>query len=399
MTITTFIVVLLIASLVAIASRRLTFPYSVGLVIAGIAIAVFPTGVEIPLTRDLIFDILLPPLVFEAALQLQWKPFRRDLPVTTALAFPGVAVATMVVAVGMHALLGWSWIAALLFGVLIAATDPVAVIATFKELKVEERTSYLVESESLLNDGAAAVGFTALVALAGSDAQSATATAIAASLVWSIGGGILAGLSVAAVLLIIAGRTKDHLVEITFTTIIAYGSFVLAERFHASGVLAALTAGLTVGNFGWKRAISERNQGHVLAFWEYAAFLANSVIFILIGEQEAHEGHRLLTTTALCAVALTLLGRAAAVYPIAALFSRSRIAVSFRQQHVLLWGGLRGALALALVLAIPASVPERPEITAAAFAVVAFSVFVQALSMPRVVRYLGLTRNQFDQNA
>jgi len=200
-------------------------------------------------------------------------------------------------------------------------------------------------------------------------------------------------------LLIIAGRTKDHLVEITFTTIIAYGSFVLAERFHASGVLAALTAGLTVGNFGWKRAISERNQGHVLAFWEYAAFLANSVIFILIGEQEAHEGHRLLTTTALCAVALTLLGRAAAVYPIAALFSRSRIAVSFRQQHVLVWGGLRGALALALVLAIPASVPERPEIIAAAFAVVAFSVFVQALSMPRVVRYLGLTRNQFDQNA
>jgi len=388
--VTTLILVLLIASLVAIVSRRLSFPYSVGLVIAGIAVAILPFGVDVPLTHELIFDVLLPPLVFEAALQLKWKPFCRNLPVTGALAFPGVAIAALVVGTGMHLAVGWSWLAALLFGVLIAATDPVAVVATFKELKVDRRTSCLLESESLLNDGAAAVGFTALVGLSSSGTE--VPSMVAAALLWSIGGGICAGAMVALVLVTIAGRTKDHLVEITLTTITAYGSFVLAERIHTSGVIASLTAGLIVGNFGWKRAISEQSQGYILAFWEYAAFLANSVVFILIGEQEAHQGQGLLSTAALCSVALTLLGRASAVYPIAALFSRSRIAVSLRQQHVLVWGGLRGALALALVLAIPQSITERREISAAAFAVVAFSVFAQALSMPWAIRRLRLTR-------
>jgi len=387
----TIVVFLLIASIVAIVSRLLRLPYSVGLVSAGIALALLPSGVQMPLTRDLIFNIFLPPLVFEAALQLNWKPFRRDLPVNAGLAFPGVAIAALVVAAGMHYTVGWGWMGAALFGVLIAATDPVSVIAAFKEMKVERRLSGMVESESLLNDGAAAVGFTLLVALA--NGATPSPLAIAASLVWTVFGGVLAGLAVAGALLLIAGRTADHLIEITLTTVAAYGSFLLAEHFHASGVLASLSAGLMVGNFGWRRAISEGSQGHVLAFWEYVAFLANSFVFILIGEQEVQAGYGLLSGVAAAAIALVLLGRALAVYPICALFARSRLAVDLKHQHVFVWGGLRGALALALVLALPDSVAERREILVAAFAVVAFSIFVQGLTMPWMIRRLGLMRD------
>lgn len=386
----TFVLILLIASLVAIVSRRLRVSYSLGLVVAGIVIAVLPSGVELPLTRDLIFNIFLPPLVFEAAMQLRWKPFWRDLPVTAVLAFPGVLLAAAVVAAGMHLAIGWPWMGAALFGVLIAATDPVSVIATFKEIGVDRRLSGMVESESLLNDGAAAVGFALLMVIANGGSLSPLFTSVL--LLWSVSGGVLAGVIVAGASLLIAGRTSDHLVEITLTTVIAYGSFLLAEHFQASGVLASLTAGLIVGNIGWKRAICEGGRAHVLAFWEYAAFLANSFVFILIGEHEAHAGNRLISWTTFAAIAFVLLGRAIAVYPLCFAFARSRLGVPRNHQHVLFWGGLRGALALALVLALPESLPKRGEIVVTAFAVVAFSIFVQGTTMPLLVRRLGLLR-------
>ncbi len=384
----TFVFILLIASLVAIVSRRLKINYSVGLVVAGIAIAFLPRGVELPLTRDLIFNIFLPPLVFEAAMQLNWKPFWRDLPVTGALAFPGVVIAALIVAAGMHFAIGWEWLGAALFGVLIAATDPVAVIATFKEIGVERRLSGMVESESLLNDGTAAVGFALLMVVV--NGGSLSPLSISGLLLWSVSGGVLAGAVVAGASLLIAGRTTDHLVEITLTTVAAYGSFLLAEHFHASGVLASLTAGLMVGNVGWQRAICEGGRAHVLAFWEYVAFLANSFVFILIGENEAHTGNKLISWAAFAAIVLVLLGRAVAVYPLCLLFARSRLAVPLKYQHVLFWGGLRGALALALVLALPDDFPQRGEIVATAFAVVAFSIFIQGMTMPLLVGKLGL---------
>ena len=183
-------------------------------------------------------------------------------------------------------------------------------------------------------------------------------------------------------MLLLAGRTDDHLVEITLTTIAAYGSFLIAERVETSGVLASLTAGMVVGNIGWRGYISQSGRGHVLAAWQYAAFLANSIVFILIGLNEAAQGRRLLTQTTLIAIGLVLLGRVAAVYPLSAIFSRSALAVDMRYQHILVWGGLRGALGLVLALALPENLPERDEIIVAAFAVVAFSIFVQGLTMP-----------------
>ena len=389
--ITTIGVILLTASLAAIVSRLLRLPYSVGLVLGGIGLALLPAGIALPLSRDLIFGIFLPPLIFEAALQLKWPLFRRDLPVTLVLAFPGVALSALIVAAGMRFLVGWGWTGAALFGVLIAATDPVAVIAAFKELKVGRRLSMLVESESLLNDGAAAVGFTMVAAIAAGDGV--TPLAVAGSFLWTVVGGVMAGLVVASTLLVIAWRTDDHLVEITLTTIAAYGSFLLAEHFGMSGVLASLSAGLLVGNLG-ARVLSRAGRAHVLAFWEYAAFLANSVVFILIGGYEARQPIHHALIPAAIAVLLVLAGRALAVYPLSALFAPTALKVEGRYQHVLVWGGLRGALALALALALPETVPQRHEIIVVSFAVVAFSIFVQGLTMPWLIRRLGLVRDE-----
>ena len=204
-------ILLLVACLIAMLTRRLGLPYIVGLVAAGFLIALLPSSPNLPLSRGLIFNVLLPPLVFEAALQLDWKRFKHELPLTLTLAFAGVAIATLVVAGGMHWIIGWSWIGAALFGVLIAATDPVSVIAAFRELGCLPRVSMVVESESLLNDGVAAVGFAVLSAIA-AGASPGAATIIPAFL-WTLLGGVGIGLAVSIAILLIVGRTDDPLVE------------------------------------------------------------------------------------------------------------------------------------------------------------------------------------------
>lgn len=378
---------LLIAAVVAMLTRKLHVPYSVGLVTTGIFLALFSIPLDISLTKELIFSTLLPPLIFEAAFFLHWKELRRDFWVITTLASIGVMLSAAVTAVGMHYLAGWQWIGALVFGVLIAATDPVSVIATFKEAGVQGRLRILVEAESLFNDGAAAVLFGVAIAIAAG--QEVTPAFISLALLKTVGGGILCGAAVAWVMLFLAGRTKDHLVEITFTTVAAYGSFLLAEHFHMSGVLATLTTGLMMGNSNAMGAISARGREAVEAFWEYIAFVANSLIFLLIGIREEQQNFAAVGSAIAIAIVLVMIGRAVAIYPTCWLFSGSPLRVSARHQHVLVWGGLRGALALALALGLPDSLPHHDEIVTVAFAVVAFSVFAQGLSMTPMLRRMG----------
>jgi CPA1 family monovalent cation:H+ antiporter len=264
-------------------------------------------------------------------------------------------------------------------------------------MKVEHRLHLLVESESLLNDGVAAVGFAILVAIAAG--QDAGAVAISFKLVTTVVGGIAAGAAVALPFILIAGRTTDRLIEITLTMLIAYGSFLLAEHFHFSGVLATLTAGLIVGNYGFLGSISDEGRPAVLNHWEYVAFLINSLVFILIGGREAQMPVLAVLGAAAVATLLSLIGRAVAIYPVMAAFAKTRLRVPWRYKHVLFWGGLRGALALALALALPANVPERDAIITVAFAVVAFSIYVQGLTMPWLIRKLGLLAPRDDAGA
>lgn len=378
---------LLIAAIVAILTRRLRMPYSVGLVAAGVVVALAPLGPQVNLTKNLLFTVLLPPLIFEAAFSLDWQQLRRDLSVILLLATVGVVFSAAVTTVGMHFLAHWPWISALLFGALIAATDPVAVIATFRAAQARGRLMLLVESESLFNDGTAAVLF-AICTLAASG-RFLTPLEISGRLLLTISGSLVCGAVVAYAALFLAGRTDDHLVEITFTTVAAYGSFLLAENLHLSGVLATLVAGLVLGNNRTMKYISLGGREAVQAFWDYAAFVANSMTFLLIGMRIARQHFLGGWLPVLIAILLVILSRAVTVYPCCGLLSRSKLRVSLRHQHVLFWGGLRGALALALALALPENLPQREAVISVSFAVVAFSVVVQGLTLKPLLRKFG----------
>jgi CPA1 family monovalent cation:H+ antiporter len=261
---------LFVACVVAIITRRLGLPYTIGLVVAGIALSVGGYRSGIALTPELIFTFLLPPLVFEAALHLKWRQFRQDAGLVLSLAFGGTLLSAAVVAAGMHWLVGWGWQASLLFGSLIAATDPVSVVAMRKEQDAEPRLRFVMESESLLNDGAAAVLF-GLCVVAATGASTDIGT-IAQNPVLTVAGGIICGLVVAGSLLLVAGRSDDHLVELTLSVLAAYGSFLIAEALGVSGVLATLAAGMLVGNVGPAHSLTERGGEALIRFWDFAAF-------------------------------------------------------------------------------------------------------------------------------
>ncbi len=371
---------LLIAAVVSMAARALHLPYTVGLVLTGVGLAFFEINPNIELTKELVFTALLPPLIFEAAFQMRWRELRRDLLVTLTLATLGVIISVGVIAVGISYFIGWELRPAILLAVLISATDPVSVIATFKEAGVEGRLRLLVESESLFNDGAVAVLFGVTLS-AMTFGASVDPWAIGQGFAFTILGGMACGALVGGGIMSLSIATQDHLVEITFTSIAAYGSFLLAEHFHLSGVMATLVSGVLLGNVGSAWAISDRGREAVETFWEYVAFVANSLIFLLIGFRLTEQSFGEFWRAAVIVNLLVLAGRAMAVYGCCALFSRSARRVEAKHQHVLFWGGLRGALALALVLGLPLDMPHRQAILTITFAVVAFSVIIQGLTI------------------
>jgi CPA1 family monovalent cation:H+ antiporter len=263
----------------------------------------------------------------------------------------------------------------------------------FKDNNVKGRLRLLVEGESLFNDGVAAVLFGVALAWAGlAGTHAPTTLELIIMLRQTVLGGCAIGIFCGAIAILLAGRVTEHMVEAALTTVTAYGSFLLAEHFHMSGVLATVMAGLLMGNLGVLRdsddsPVSPKGREFVLGFWEFAAFLVNSLIFPLIGVRVAQIGFAISELGSLTiAVVITLIGRGLTIYPISLLFARSRWAIPLPQQHVLFWGGLRGALALALALSLPQDLPFHGEITATTFAVVTFSIVVQGLTMPLLLR-------------
>jgi CPA1 family monovalent cation:H+ antiporter len=388
------VALLLAAVVVALLARRLRLPYTVGLVGFGTLLALTRTAGGFHLTHNLIFDVILPALLFEAAINIHWRDLARDGVPVLVFAVLGTVISAVVVTGGMVFMLGWPVRPAVLFGVLIAATDPVAVIAMFKDNGIGGRLRLLTESESLFNDGVAAVLFVVALGWA-QGGGGVSAGFVFGTLAVTVGGGIVAGLVCAGAALILTGQTADHLVEGTLTALAAYGSFSLAQHFGGSGVLATITAGLVIGNFGIlagenSSRISAPGREFALGLWEFIAFVANSVIFLLIGVAVAGIAFGTLGLSALgLSVGLVLVARAAAVYPLGLCFGRSRWAMSLPEQHVLWWGGLRGALGLALALSLPAGLAYRDEILVATFGVVCFSVVFQGLTMPILLRRLG----------
>lgn len=391
---------LLLAVAVSLVSRKLKIPYTVGLTVAGFALAFSPISIDLKLTKELIFSVLLPPLIFEAAHQICWDELKNDLGVITLLATVGVFLSVGVIAGGLHLIVGADWNMCLMLGVLLSATDPVAVIATFKDAQVTGRLRLLVEAESLFNDGTAAVLFgIALAATSGS--QLGWGSSIANFVVTVFGGVAIGGL-VGALTLFVAGQTDDHLLEASLTTLAAYAAFIVSEHFHVSGVLGTLTAGILLGNLGSLGSISDESRDLLIFYWEYVAFLANSLIFLLIGIRLAHRSFLPYTGPVSAVIVLTLMARAVGVYLPLAILSRSKTRVDLRHQHILVWGGLRGALALALALGLPEDIPWREQALTLTFGVVAFSVIVQGLTVTPLMKGLGLNdrpQEQFERNA
>jgi CPA1 family monovalent cation:H+ antiporter len=385
---------LAVAVLVAILARRLSLPYTVGLVLAGVGLAFSQLDIGIRLTHDIIFDLILPPLLFEAAINIPWRELRREMIPVLVLSILGVVITAAVVSGAMMWLVGWPVVSALVFGVLIAATDPVAVIAMFKDTGVGGRLRLLVESESLFNDGVAAVLFG--LALSWAQGHAGGFAEGAWSLLTISGGGIAIGIVAGGLGILVAGGTREHMVEAAVTGLVAYGAFLAAEAVHMSGVLATVSAGIVMGSLSAqgensKSRLALEGRRFILEMWDFAAFLANSLVFLLIGLTVARVPFAQVGWKPLAvAIASVLLGRAATVYPLALVFTRSRWKVSGPYQHVLWWGGLRGALALALVLTLPANLPLRDSIVIATFGVVVFSVLVQGLTMTTLLNYLKL---------
>ena len=379
-------VLLLVASVVGVLARRLRVPYSVGLVVAGIGLALLPWHPSVNLSRELVYTGILPPLIFEAAYELRWDALRRNLALVVVLATVGVLLSALATGAVMTGLVHWPMSAALLFGILMAATDPVSVLATLKEIGARGRLALIIEAESLLNDGTAAILFAIAIGFVTGDPLTYKAVAITLGATLAIG--LLAGAVVAGTVLAIVGRTDDHLIEVALTSVAAYGSFLLAEQFGGSGILATLISGMLLGNLAPRWGfISDAGDRVVRSTWEFITFLANSLVFLLIGLAEGHEDFGGLWWTASAAVVAVLVGRMAAVYPVCGLFSRGRNRVGAAQQHALVWGGLRGALGLALVLSIPESYPWRHPIVVVTFAVVAFSIIVQGLTCRPLLRW------------
>jgi CPA1 family monovalent cation:H+ antiporter len=264
----------------------------------------------------------------------------------------------------------------------------VSVIATFRGTGAHGRARLLVEAESLFNDGTAAVAFAVALAMTGGHAMGPAL--ISQKLLVMVLGSLFCGLVTSSWILLLSTRTGDHLLQTTLATVAAYGSFLLAEHLQLSGVLATLAAGILFGNAGTgTRTLPPKGREAIESVFEYLAFIANSLVFLLIGMHEAAQPFAALLRPAAIAIGMVILGRAAAVYPICALFRASRLRVDGRHQHILFWGGLRGSLALALALALPDDLPQRNDIVTTAFAVVAFSIFVQGATMTPLLRRLG----------
>ncbi|MEQ1603401.1 MAG: Na+/H+ antiporter [Pyrinomonadaceae bacterium] len=395
---TLIIELLLIVSIVAIAVRRLRIPYTVALVVVGLLIT-FQQPLEFDLTPELILSLFVPPLVFEAAFHIEFKTLRQNLMPILGLAIPGVLVTTFIVGAIISYALNIPMTTALVFGALISATDPVAVVSLFKALGAPKRLTTLVESESLFNDGTAIVVFqlmvVAAVAAVGGTASEGSAPfdvlAAGIDFIRVAAGGLLIGVSLGWVIAQIIARIDDYLIETTLTTVLAFGAFLLAERFHVSGVLAVVAAGLITGNVG-PRGMSPTTKIVLFNFWEYLAFVVNSLVFLLIGlDVNLREiGANIYPIT--IALFAVLASRLLVVYGITSLINlrggENRLPAAF--QHILFWGGLRGAISLALALSLPLALPERDLLRTLTFGVVLFTLLAQGTTMQFLMRRLGL---------
>jgi CPA1 family monovalent cation:H+ antiporter len=401
---------LFVAAVSAVVTQRIRFPYTVGLVVIGVAVAFFADDYPdlahaldtLKLEPVMIMFLFIPILIFESAFNMDVPVLMRNLIPSLTLAGPGLLLSTALIGSLIHLLTPLPLESALIFGCLISATDPVAVIALFKDVGAPKRLNTLMEGESVFNDATAIVTFQIILAVIATgliDAQTVVGGVVDFFLVFF--GGLLVGLGfgwlvVQAIPLI----GNQPLIHITLTLVSAYGAFIVADHFlNASGIMAVLSAGLTIGYYG-PTLYKQRVRDYLEMFWEDAAFVANSLIFLMLGLSEkiflahTHSNPEGLLYPVLIAIAVVVVARFAVVQSLVPLINRipGATPIDRRYRLVLSWGGLRGAVAIALAMSLPAHFPYRWQIIDFAFGVTLFTLLVNGASMSWLIRRLGLDR-------
>jgi monovalent cation:H+ antiporter, CPA1 family len=382
------VVLLIVAAVVAVIAGWVKLPFTLALLFLGLALGASPIPAP-ALSSDVVLLLFLPPLLFEAAFVINPRSLLDFRVAVAALAVAGVFLATLVTGTVVHWGLEMPWVIALLFGAMVAATDPVAVLSTFRSLGASRRLTVILEGESLFNDATALILFGALKAAAYGGFDPASAIV---SFFLSLVGGVVIGIALGGLGHRLIARSDDHLTEMTISVATAYGSYLAAEKLHLSGVIATIAAAMTLGYLGRKRGwvYTEGSERLLISLWDFLAFVANAALFLAMGLTVSIAGLRDHPEAVLYGIVAAVAGRAAVAYGVGAVLDRLGTLLPWPDRHILFWGGLRGAVALAAALSLPTDFPYRSQLLAMTYGVVLFTLVAQGLSIAAMVRRLGL---------
>lgn len=382
----------LVASAVALAAYFWRIPYTIALVVAGLVLG-FTRVIDVHLSKELMLFLLLPPLLFEGALYMDLEHLRRYATPVGLLALVGTLVSAGSIGTIVHYALSVPWGVALLLGVMLSPTDPVSVLAMFKQYGVPKGLQTVLEGESVFNDGIGIVLYLLVLEVVGG-APFSLGRATVAFLTVACGGAAM-GFGAGYLAHRLLGRLDDHLTEVMISVVLAFGAYTLAETLHVSGVVAAVVAGLIIGNYGTVFSMSPTTRLSLLNFWAVLAFLVNSAVFLLIGLDFSVE--RLPANLPAMGVTIlaVLVGRSVAVYALVPLSNRlspGPAQISPSWQHVLNWGGLRGTIPVALALGLAPALRDIDgfHLPTVVFGVALFSLVGQGLTMKPLLTRLGL---------
>jgi CPA1 family monovalent cation:H+ antiporter len=390
-----FVGLLGLAVAVAIAARRLEMPYTVALVAVGLVVGALHPRSAPRLTRESLYLIFLPGLIYEASQHLDPRTFLESKRMIVLLAVPGMLAAAALTSAALALcapLAGMGnprWVAGVLFGALISATDPTAVAALFRTLGAPRRLRTIVEGESLLNDAVAVVLFSMALEFATGTPFAPGRAALELVRVSCVGA--LVGAAFAGAVVWVGRYVADAVSRVALTTVAAYGSFLVAERWHASGIIATLVAGVLTTHARLVGIPGSADRAVVEACWDYATFALNSLVFLLVGFQSVQLGEVFRLWAPVVVAFLVVTATRAVVVAVATRCLRgSSEAMPSSWPTVLTWSGLRGPLSMVLVLDLPESLPERRLLVDITSGVVVLSILVQGATMTPLLRWLGV---------
>ena len=392
----TIVALLLVACLVALLAEWIRLPYTIALVCVGLVIALTKLTPSISISKDVVFHLILPPLLFQGALHMDLERLKRNWRSILMLSIPGVICSTLLIGFLLHYVWHIDLMYGFLFGALITPTDPISVLSILKRVGAPERLRVILEGESLFNDGTGVVIFSVILAMiTGGGSFDFGQTALKFVIV--SGGGAVIGALLGYGVYRFLKKIDNHLVEVTLTVVLAFGTPLLAEALHCSGIIAVVVAGLVIGNYGRIFSMSEKTRNTIETFWEVFDFIINSIVFLVIGiELQAltFGDFGNLWISVLMGVLIVFLARMLVVYPImGALPKIGGMSAPRSWSHIVFWGGLKGSIPIALVVGMPSSLEHRSLFLTAAFAIVLVSLVFQGITMKPLLQRLGLSHH------